>query len=389
MAKLPNIVITENEDLRKLMAYEFYHDSGTKLFDPSQCEKYLNRLTRNQKFILSKSNIDELTSFVVFGDGVIEQKMGGSYVYDDDYKTDHITPKINSINTVGSCKCGRIETITAAQAVADTLNLDIEILPNASFAIFHRKSRRNVELLFYTRFFVINYYMLNNCAIVSRYLVKELNVLLDKPSLTDEEKEQKKKLKENIFKCMQKVYTVFCSCSNYPAPEGSEPQLKKIGLKSQKKFKYYLSNTSIDSGTDVPYISIVDNSRNPIWWMQGGSEWNTIHGTLFTKGCWMIFRNFTYDYDTGGAGTKKNYSYYEFLRLFAGMQYNLKNNLITFPEIKDRAHNSWDHTIPITWEPNIAGKPCGSGTPWASLFFFKRIDTFTPEDGDDDKFVLR
>lgn len=401
MAKLPKIEITENEELRKLMAYEFYHDSGTKSFDPSQCNKYLKRLKDYQKSILRKSNIDELTSFVVFGDGVIEQKMGddenGTYVYDDNYEINSIIPKINSINKAGSCKCGNIETITAAQAVDKTLNLDIDILPNASFAIF-RKLRRNIELVFYTRFFVINYYMLQDCGIVSRYFVKELTVLLDKGGLTDEEEEQKKKLKESIFKCMQKIFTVFCSCGvsslssecfNYGGPE---PQLERVGVTTDKTFKYYLSNMSIDPDYKMPYISIVDNARNPVGWMKGGgSEWNTIHGTLSTKGCWMIFKNDTYYYYTDHEGNKfnKNYTYYEFLRHFAGIQYNAKDASIKFPPLDGKGFNSWDPDIPITWGANIANKTFGQGMPWTSLFFFKRIDRFTPEDGDEEEFIFK
>ena len=83
MISLPIITITEHPILRNLMVYEFYSEDD-KSFDPTQLEKYINRLTRNQKAILSESKINELTSFLVYGDGFIERPIGGSYVYDDD-----------------------------------------------------------------------------------------------------------------------------------------------------------------------------------------------------------------------------------------------------------------------------------------------------------------
>lgn len=390
MPRLPTITVTDHPLLIRLLAYEFYNESD-KSFDSSQLEKYINRLTRNQKYILNKSKINEITSFVVYGDGFIERPIGASYVYDDNYESEHITPKINEITTNGICKCGRIATITAAEAVANTLNLDIDILPNASFAIFNKKSNKQVELLFYTRFFVINYYMLDNCAIVTRFLVKQLNLLLEQQNLTTTQETEKEELEQKIFKCMMKIYTVVCSCSNYPAPAGLEPTLIKEGLKSQKIFKYYLSNNTIDQDSEVPYISIVDELNNPIWWMRGGSEWNTIHGTLDTKGCWMIFQNNTWNYDNDGDSEKENYTYFEFLRLFAGMQYNYKNPSITFPQLKDLDKNDWDASTPLTsnnWLPNLVGNICGPGIRWSSLFFFKRIDHFTSGVGDDKEFLL-
>lgn len=395
MTKIPDITPTEDSELQTLMAYEFYRESDKK-YDPAQLEKYIDRLTRGQKAILGESDLNELTSFVVFGDGFIERKIGGTYVFQDDpdYVRDFITPKINDISTRGGhVRCKNIASITADEAVEDTLNLEIDILPNASFAIFNKISRRQVELLFYTRFFVINYYMLQDCAIVARFFVKQLNTLLEQPSLTAADEIRKEELKEKIRKCMQKIYTVYCSCSRFSsrrdAPEGLEPSLgTKVGLRSQRRFKYYLSNTSIDPGSEIPYISIVDRDRNPIWWMRGGSEWNTIHGTLSTRGCWMIFSNETWNYGTGTDINNENYTYYEFLRLFAGIEYNSKDPTIKFKELKDRDKNAWDPSLPLTWKNNYVGNACGPSKPWSSLFFFNRMDQFTSDSGDGGKFKL-
>jgi hypothetical protein len=348
MAKDPKIELTTRDKLERLMSYEFFKE-GDKSFDPSEPQKYVERLTKGQKHLLAISRPRELTAFIVFGDGSFDQKIGGGFVWDDEQET--LDTKKDQL------RCRDLPPTSTNDAVQNSLYLDIDIRPNASFALFYKHQNRKIELALYTRFFVINYSHKVPCAIIARKLIKFLD---DNPQLKDTEQET---IKQNVFKAMSKMWIVCCSCGGCRCPRPAnvrKPNLEKKG--SPPKYKYYLKNTG--EGGGIPYIWLVDRQGKPLWWMRGRrGHWNTIHGTLPTKGCWMIFRNYKWNDEQS-----KNDAYFEFLRLFAGLH--------------------WSSEEPLHWTPNVFGNSCGPGKRWTSVYFFRRKHRFTPEPGDAKPFKL-
>ena len=75
----------------------------------------------------------------------------------------------------------------------------------------------------------------------------------------------------------------------------------------------------------------------------------------------MIFRNYLWEDKQSESET-----YFEFLKLFAGLQYDE-------PQTK-------------RWSKNIFNRTFGSGKPWTSVYFFaSKDDNFTPYPAPDDK----
>ncbi len=408
MAKI-KIELTKLEDPRTLMSYEFF-DTRDKTFDPSEAEKYLKRLTDGQKFLLEKSNKGGLTAFIVFGDGSFDRKIGAKFITDPWQETiDYDKDEFSCLGKHGK-GLPVIKTDEAKSKKLWTGDEGVEIRPNSSFALFYRYKRRprRIDLVCYTRFFVINYSYQLTCAIIARKLIADLD------AHPHWHADKKKDIKKKIIKAMSQMWIVRCCCNVDPKcllgqcvnmremkktyrvndeKKGWEfacscgdgdplvrsskkcPSLKKL----KKRYKYYLANFTKNEAQGVtPYISLVDENKKQLWWMEGGKidednednkkknkkrlpKYNTIHGSLPTRGCWMIFRNYLWEDKQSESET-----YFEFLKLFAGLQYDE-------PQTK-------------RWSKNIFNRTFGSGKPWTSVYFFaSKDDNFTPYPAPDDK----
>lgn len=443
------IFVTQRSDLRTLMALEF-HENGKKDFVSTEAENYIQRLTESQKQLL-KSNrvrINQLTAFIVFGDGVIERPTGGTYVTQDmEYQ-------------------------------------DI-IRPNSSLALFYKHSGEKIELVFYTRFLTASYAIKNEYANEVKAACKELDV--------------GKNInfnKQKIFNMMHKLYPV--------------TNLDPVTRVPPEGHTYFFYVKSVDGGQEsadltCPYISVRNASDTHSAPFIGPG--NTIHGIIDTRGCWMLLRNFLWEYPNENVGNTyvelaklyliykktggyqitipasnppktvrmkiydllqknlsesevyvetQNYSYMVFLRLFTGLHCNRylkfsnpqqnRNNVVldiantpnTFktdllvdiddywkgenlefvssplqgekqkilgynasrkviylergvgvtppPGTKFVIDNCWSSNPRPKWGPNIFGHTFGYNKPWATVFGFKRTDGFTSDPGDAFKF---
>jgi hypothetical protein len=254
----------------------------------------------------------------------------------------------------------------------------------------------------YTRYFVANYGDMHDCSLIARKLVEQLQTV--QGPATQEHKSK-------ILRGMQRIYQYkFFLSRNRKGLVLNEAQKRNVAPHLRKyivaprveavgrppRFKYYLLNSTIDKGQDLPYMTVVDrpkNGRIP-WWMMGKPrEYNTIHGTLSTLGCWMIFCNDTPSVDHHAR--IKNYTYYEFLRQFAGLQYNAKkpehsgNNI--FVTTNDK--NSWEcknGDNSLDFGENIFKQKFASNTAWSAVYFFARKNRWTKTDSanDTEEFVL-
>lgn len=391
-----NPELTERQDLLRLMQKEFHKD-GDKSFHDHEPRMFLNRLTEKQIELLNSKRVpsNQLTAFITFGDGFFNRHMGAFF---DDH------PGEDSIR------------------------------PNASFALFYKeegKNKKKIELVFYTRFFVISYSMktMKNL-ILARSLCRKLD------------ENYSSEIEKQIFKLMGTSYYVekFTTLNS----KGWNPN------NTNNPLRYGLLIGNIDAAVGIqghggyfPWIHLQVKSNNE-WitpdWLKG----NTIHGMHNTQGCWMLLRNFIWLYPKENIGdyhkelskcyvkflgypspnciekalsrkdfmqdqddknkairkwwwNGRNYAYLEFIHLFVGLKYNDTNLGISKTIASDvpvglvSANNCWK----ITPKSEMAQLFYNNGfrkiradirEPWAYCFLFKRYDKFTPDLGDDIKF---
>jgi hypothetical protein len=182
----------------------------------------------------------------------------------------------------------------------------------------------------------------------------------------------------------------------------------------------------------MPYIGLRDPSegnKTPQWFSVPGGQVNTIHGMLMTQGCWMLMRNFIWNWpnewdyaeiladclvkkrQTGvyNEDAKKymravlsvnyqtdleknwvNNNYLKFVSLFGGIKFDDRNNdMKYYPKSTDLSGNNCfkERASRPIWDASCKFK---SGSfpkhSIADLYLFKRTDRFTLEIGDQETF---
>lgn len=435
-----NIELTARKELQELLRLEFH--SGDGKYDPTELRNYLKRLTKNQNLLLksSKAKPGRITAFVVFGDGMIDQPIGGT----NDYPKEEIFQHI--------------------------------LRPNASLALFYKDKSGHLELAFYTRFLEV-YYLRPGAA-----EIKDLCKKLD--NFQDVER-----TRQALFGAMAK---------GLPALGAFLPA---TAMPAEKQRYYFYINSHTPEGqyaAAIPWIRLFNAQRKEPECIGAG---NAIHGTINTKGCWMLLRNFLWKWPHENDGRvytdmmkcyleyrqnvdfslqiaekvkkilglnvaptvtqaffePKNYAYFYFLRLFTGMHFTEYVDGMRYPSWRHRRlddpnntklgfktdlnetvkdfwkgetiyfkggnldkmtataagydgntkmiklappglaiepwsgvqfelDNSWCVAPAPVWGWNVFGQRFGFKQAWADVFVFKRTDRFTARTGDQQPF---
>ena len=155
-------ILTTQASLQTLMANEF-HDDGSANFVGKEPKNYIERLTDNQVVLLNDPALvppNSLTVFITVGDGFLDRPIGADFAY---------VNLRRGISLVGKDS----------------------IRPNASFAMFYKSPGPviSIELVFYTRFFVVSYMNFRK--------IRDLCRELDSKKMTDTTKRDK--LRIQIF----------------------------------------------------------------------------------------------------------------------------------------------------------------------------------------------
>lgn len=390
---------TTRQALRTLMKNEF-HPDGVDSFDPTEPDRYIERLTSEQLDLLSNSALvlnNSMTAFLTFGDGFIDRPMGadfGGFV--------HLLGKDS-------------------------------IRPNASLGIFYKPaSGSSIELVFYTRFFVVSYYRFRK----SKKKCKELDG-------TAMGAAQRSTIKKDIFREMCDL--VKNRWWNLPNKQWKAEDLK-LG-KWPPSHRYGLVVGPVvhpiykKSASCFPYLYLKAedspgrfNHHAPF--MGGGEGHNKIHGTYNTRGCWMLGRNYTWgwpnenkiaangfqtyklimdywlpwrrkgqDYmqratnDSLDTSNAYNHSYLHLINLLGGLKLNRQDSYVASPPLgaitDSPQHNAWKYCS-NSWANNLLGislakaktsadtEPCNGHMQklLSYLFLFKRpvgFGQFTPD----------
>lgn len=273
----PSLInLTTRPEFRFLMAHEF-HQVGSEEFDPTEPSNFLKRLTgKQEQFLLNKVKDGRLTAFITYGDGIIDLPMGADFTpfREDGPLTELVTDSIR---------------------------------PNASFAFFAKTSPGGVELVFYTRFFVINYGgNKDDDAKQARIKLKQLEMADDqktmlfsngrtavdynKPASNDFYVKSRSDRDDTIlliFNHMKKLKKVHGVNGNGPFVEIS----KFINANKSPHWRkhYYLKVEGIEHPIGnygyFPYLSLIDENGQSIIFAK-----NRLHGLYNTMGCWMLMR---------------------------------------------------------------------------------------------------
>lgn len=450
------IFFTKNAIYRRMMTNEF-HEYGQTVFHPTEPENYLKRLTQPQKDLLFLDTIENnrLTAFIIFGDGYAERLMGARF-------TDAI--KRESDNMI--------------------IEIDHNVRPNASFALFNRINESASEMVFYTRFLSIGYQ--SSKELFPNFLEKGYEgareAKLAARALLDEN------LKEaNDYDTHNTEVKAFIDALSDMTRENMLyaffTELSKMALfrrfteitsetPTETPTKYLLSITSKfgkikyeSSGDDtegvVPYIAVKNGSGGgtpdfmvlPFGDPPTSKNTNTIHGTLNTKGCWMMLRNHLWNWpcenkndfdryheyekfsiihvaDVMTAGDLddlqepdtaafrqikselgevprvdielpllkkwwRNLNYFEFVNRFLEYQYKKEDKYFySFPPNPaiDRNGIAVGNNIFKKQNPEIIDNhkyKKGKHNDWADLYLFKRTDRFTNDENDTESFDWR
>ncbi len=344
--------LTEHPELRWLMSMEFHKSSPPFEFDDSEPKNYLQRLNSQQLKILEElSEPRKLTAFITFGDGEIDHPMGGLFWI----------PEL---------------------AIA---------YPTASLALFYKYPPGNkVELVFYTRFLAISYGPVTPGNIASK-VRQEIKKLHDE-HVSATRKACKKEIMKQMLKLnmirgnnilpvntpynRQKRYYLFISPHNYAGRiyDGTQNPWLVVKTRSNRTGipKFIAKGNTIHGlhNTQGCWMLL----RNYIWlwpkentltptpppstkrfytYYAGLNECYQAHWTrTFDRegnvgppppGQVSCINNKmldfpppapTYDSTTMFQLGSKNFAYYEFLRVFAGLQYNAYKDYIKFPSKK-------------------------------------------------------
>ncbi len=331
------------------------------------------------------------------------------------------------------------------------------VRPNASLALF-RRDDTGVELVFYTRFFVVSYAMGSKKTTKARDLCRTHNY----NALTGADR-------DTVFKSMHDMYTVQAFDS---VVSSKKPTRYQLQIKSVSHLTYGKPATF-----HIPYIYLRDKNMNtPPWFRvdkkkcsscghkpcnscrkeaakqkkldycckckQAGlmivyrTKHNTIHGMIPTKGCWMLLRNYVWNWPDEERhylelsrelirerisdvldrakvrpllatpdihhtevsdpdrrtydrfywwGT--NPAYLELLHLLGGLKYDLNHaRIFSYPKgTAGSDPNCFKRQASAKWEPNVFGHQAHNGS-WTDLYLFKRNDRFTKDSGDTDEF---
>jgi hypothetical protein len=383
------IQVTNDSDAIALMANEF-HAKGSQavgftsdeiMFDYTELENYLKRLTEKQRRLLIEDMpADRLVAFITFGDGYSKRLMGDCF--DDFHGGDSIRP-------------------------------------NSSFALFF-KHNNQVELVFYTRFFVVSYFGLND--------VRQLYRDWDRDPFSPQ-------IEADIFEGMQKFGHIKWYFQSLDINDWKQP----------KQYALFLARVKLPTSNPhfaTPWILLRESTGGGGWRIPSWFKGNTIHGIHNTKGCWMLLRNKLWDWPNENEGTKyariqeeiskgmlrintreqtiqaifnilgyspldltswvnkqTNYSYNYLIRLFTGLRFDCSQSHVTYHPIPNSliGSNSWceeknsqqmnslfESTRYTLGLANHKHTMDGSRTkePWAYLFLFKRTQGFTPDPGD-------
>jgi hypothetical protein len=315
----PEVLLTLDSDYRRMMANEF-HAYDEEAFDPSEPLNYLKRLTTEQKSLLFKADVPvgRLTAFVVFGDGYALRLMGGVF---REYIRKGALPKITD-----------------------------HARPNASFALFNRTSGTVSELVFYTRFLCISYrsdedYSGNyrgykgarRAKLASRALFGEdLKAAADYASYSAADKsfiDSLYMLGADTLLDADTLIGIFFEelsrmellASDFAEVTDADPERFYLNHESGFGGTFDLFRVGIDLEVMVPFLTILNSQGgtpdvmilpHPEVVSEVGSEpdeygTNTIHGTLNTLGCWMLLRNYVWNWprenhEVGGKYTDYN-----------------------------------------------------------------------------------
>ena len=235
--------LTTRAECLDLMTNEF-HKPGQRTFDSTEPDSFIERLTCDQLHLLNvKMPKKRLTAFIIFGDGNIDYPMGADFCREEG----------NSVR------------------------------PNASFALFF-KERSRVELVFYTRFFTISYSHHSASKALCKTFAKDRIANRNVDSL-----------RQRFFEAMKSLVT-----SGWPFRNQS-PFVPLNSWKSPHRYELHIYNLAHPTivGAHIPYIGLKDPSadyKTPPWFSAPGGKVNTIHGMLLTKGCWMLTRNFLWNW---------------------------------------------------------------------------------------------
>lgn len=384
------IELTKDSSLLKLIGNEF-HENGNPGFNSedknSEPYRFIHRLTKNQLELIGELPEKQLTAFVTFGDGFFNRPIGSDY---NDRKGED------------------------------------NVRPNASFALFFKKSISVVELVFYTRFFVISYDGESKEAIEAREICRTIGYPPDP---------KKVKLAFDAMKGLRYLNELeFISLA-----EGE-------WRKPKQRYGLFIGPAHQESvgKTYIPWILVESYNKSTKKWkiiLRGDKgKINTIHGVHPTQGCWMLLRNYVWNWPNENTGgfyhalmndylifrqnsdtaallkslkekiksekefsflktssdksilrwfrTEKNYMYHQFIHEFVGLEYNDKKDPIKFwPSMSEPAQNNcWkkterDKTAEL-FIPNRFNIKNSFKEPWAILYLFKRTDGFTPDPGD-------
>ncbi len=399
-----NMHVTAKKELTGLMANEF-HLPGSRNFAQGEVENYLRRLTGQQVYFLFFKKYksgnwvvppNRLVAFITLGDGQIERFMGGDLCIDYE----------------------------PAPSIVDRDN----VRSNASFALFRKTVSGGVprvELVFYTRFFVISYAgSLDKNATAARNITRKYNYSNKIPETERAE----------LFTRMTSMYYA--------------KQLGPVDSHSPKRHQIQITGISHPyfGPSYIPYMMLRDTSmKTPGWFMSGSGMHNTIHGTISTKGCWMLCRNYVWNWpreetnhpalcrellkyrrngfqltdDQRNTDMLKkllvvkpsihqaeapvgidrirdrfewwgrNSTYLQLLHHFAGIEYDKYSSRMFYYPAKPAAEcapantapNCFDKQNVPKWTKNIFGDMANNGS-WCDLYLFKRSDRFTFETGD-------
>lgn len=345
MANALKPTLTTRPELRQLMASEF-HEDGRNAFYPSEPDNYLKRLHPNQLKLLNSAKNQHLTGFLTFGDGCIDRLMAA----------DFCDISSSQVAAPGGPPNARLATM------ADNVR------PNASLALFY-KTAKTLELVFYTRFFVVSYR-------ISRAARQDCAGLATDPNPNQR--------KQQIF---QSMYRGMYTLSGTP----KDPSFFPVSsLDARNKYRLVIQSVRIESLADrafgrstgttsyVPYMVLQkcygDKWAVPTWMKDPSSnKASVIHGIVNTKGCWMLLRNYLWNWPDENTGNSfnhfvtcflafragdsnyiryvprylarhyrpgssaldfildhRNHAYHEFTRVFAGMHYNCHKDYVRF-----------------------------------------------------------
>ena len=376
MAKRPvnNIGVTTRPELLALMAHEF-HREGRQDFHEEELLHYLKRLHPQQiKLLNTSARQNHLTAFITFGDGCFDRLMAA------DFCDRHLPTGVpRQVQAPGGRPTDKL-----------TIMLD-NVRPNASLALFYR-TRQKIDLVYYTRFFVVSYRL-------SPQAREQCRTYDSHPTAA---------LRQQIFNSMEKMYTVQGFGQDKAFSHVSRPD-------PRHRYRFVINSVSIESLNDaglglsagvnsyVPYI-VLQKFYPPKWdvprWMKtpGTNKFSVIHGVVNTKGCWMLTRNYLWNWPDENRGENfrhlvtcflamragdpnylpyvgrylnrryrptslpedfllhwRNHAYHEFVRFFAGMHFNCH---------KDYVHSRPEKQYKVVRPPS--GHPANTGSSFTT-----------------------